>query len=69
MRILDRQHRLGKWGLDSQALQDIPPALDLHEQLLELYTPLQMQQAMAETIRRMKAGQTLEPEIYQKEAV
>ena len=69
MRILDRQHRLGKWGLDSQALQDIPPALDLHEQLLELYTPLQMQQAMAETIRRMKAGQTLAPEIYQKEAV
>jgi hypothetical protein len=69
MRILDRQHRLGKWGLDSQALQEIPPALDLHEQLLELYTPLQMQQAMAETIRRMKAGQTLAPEIYQKEAV
>ena len=67
MRILDRQIRLGKWGLDSQALQDLPPVLDLHEQLLELYTPLQMQQAMAETIRRMKAGQTLAPEIYQKE--
>lgn len=64
MRILDRQIRLGKWGLDSQALQDLPPVLDLHEQLLELYTPLQMQQAMAETIRRMRAGHTLAPEIY-----
>lgn len=67
MAILDRQIRLGKWGLDSQALQDLPPVLDLHEQLLDLYTPLQMQQAMAETMRRMAAGQTLEPEIYAKQ--
>jgi hypothetical protein len=64
MSILDRQIRLGKWGLDSQALQDIPPVLDLHEQLLELYTPLQMHRAMQETMRRMNAGETLSPEIY-----
>ena len=59
MRVLERFTRLGKWGLDSDALQSIPPVLDLHEQLLELYTPLQMQDAMRETIRRMDAGETL----------
>jgi hypothetical protein len=57
--MLDRSVRLGKWGLDSQALQELPPVLDLHEQLLALYTPAQMQEAMAETLRRMRAGQTL----------
>lgn len=66
MAMLDRMNRLGKWGLDSQALQDLPPVLDLHEQLLDLYTPLQMRQAMAETMRRMKAGQTLAPEDYKQ---
>lgn len=59
MRMLDRSSRLGKWGLDSQALQDLPPVLDLHEQLLELYTPKQMMNSMSETMRRMTAGQTL----------
>ena len=59
MRMLDRFNRLGKWGLDSAGIQDLPPVLDLHEQLLELYTPLQMQNSMKETIRRMKAGDTL----------
>lgn len=64
MGMLDRMNRLGKWGLDSQALQDLPPVLDLHEQLLDLYTPLQMRNAMKETMRRMKAGETLAPEDY-----
>ena len=62
MNMLDRFNRLGKWGLDAQALQDLPPVLDLHEQLLALYTPKQMQKAMLETMRRMKAGHTLAPE-------
>ena len=38
------------------ALQDIPPALDLHEQLLELGTPLQMANAMKEALARMNSG-------------
>lgn len=62
--MLDRHVRLGKWGVDAGALQNIPPVLDLHEQLLALYTPLQMQQAMQETIRRMKAGETLAVEDF-----
>lgn len=60
MAVLARSQRLGKWGLDAAGLQDIPPAIDLHEQLLELSTPLQMQKAFNETIRRMNAGYGME---------
>lgn len=59
MLVKSRFDRLGKWGLDATSLQDIPPAIDLHEQLLDMSTPLQMQNAMAETIRRMNAGHAL----------
>lgn len=54
--MLGRFNRVGKWGVDHHALQDIPPALDLHEQLLELSTPLQMMTAMRETLARMQQG-------------
>jgi hypothetical protein len=54
--MLGRFKRLGAWGVDHHALQDIPPALDLHEQLLELSTPLQMANAMQETLQRMNDG-------------
>lgn len=64
MHMLDRALRLGRWGVDALALQNIPPALDLHDQLLELCTPLQMQQAMQAVLERMRAGQTLAPEDF-----
>ena len=60
MSVLARSKRINKWGLDAAGLQDIPPAMDLHEQLLELSTPHQMQQAMRETLRRMEAGHGIE---------
>lgn len=60
MSVLARSKRIGKWGLDAAGLQDIPPAIDLHEQLLELSTPLQMQQAMRETLLRMNSGHGFE---------
>lgn len=63
--MLDRSVKLGKWGADAGALQNIPPALDLHDQLLALYTPLQLQNAMAEVVKRMKAGETLGVEDFQ----
>lgn len=62
--MLDRGVRLGKWGVDAGALQNIPPVLDLHDQLLALYTPLQLRNAMGEVIRRMKAGETLAVEDF-----
>lgn len=59
MRCLQRHQTTGRWGFDGPALQDIPPALDLYEQLLALSTPQQMQDAMTETIRRMESGNHL----------
>ncbi len=59
MRALARFRKLGKWGFDAIALQDLPVVLDLHEQLLEKCTPLQLQKAMNETIDRMNRGQVL----------
>lgn len=59
MRCWQRHQASGRWGFDGPALQDLPPALDLYEQLLALSTPQQMQDAMAETIRRMESGNHL----------
>ena len=56
-RCLKRHKQLGVWGFDGLALQDVPVAIDLHEQLIDLYTPLQLQTAMKEVLRRMDAGQ------------
>ena len=56
VRCLARHATTGRWGFDGPALQDIPPAIDLHEQLLGLSTPLEMADAMKEAIRRMDAG-------------
>lgn len=55
-----RYERTGRWGFDYRALQAIPPAIDLHEQLLELSTPKQMMDAMREVVRRMNSGQVHE---------
>ena len=60
MRILARQSRIGRWGIDGQALQDIPPAIDLYEQIMQLSTPLQMADAIRETNARMRAGEVLQ---------
>ena len=57
VRCLARRKRTGVWGFDGPALMDIPPAIDLHEQLVANQTPLQMQKAMLEVIRRMDAGE------------
>lgn len=57
LRAKDRYTRLGVMGLDGQALTDIPLMLDLHEQLVELSTPLQMQMAIRESYARMNRGQ------------
>jgi len=56
MRCIERHHRLGVWGFDALALQTIPAAIDLHESILELSRPTQMQDAMRETLLRMRRG-------------
>lgn len=58
MRTLRRWKSTGRYGFDGPALFEIAECIDLHEQLIELQTPLQMQTAMKEVIRRMDAGET-----------
>ena len=45
--------------LTHQDIEDIEPVIDLHEQLLELSTPLEMERALLEVLRRAAAGETL----------
>ena len=59
MRSLARNKLFGRWGLDGPAIQDLSVALEIHEQLLSLSTPSQMQGYMAEVIKRMNAGETI----------
>ena len=59
IRTIERHNATGRMGFDGMALQDIPPALDLYEQILGLSTPMQMQAAMRETLARMNRGLTL----------
>lgn len=56
LRTLLRHHTTDRWGFDGPALHEIPPALDLHDQFLELNTPLQMQEALTESLVRLHAG-------------
>lgn len=58
-RIRDRHQRTGSPALSHQDIEDIAPVIDLHEQLLELSTPLEMERALLEVLRRAAAGETL----------
>lgn len=57
MRMLARHQRTHRWGVDHQDLRDLPPALDLYHQLLQLSTAGQMATAMREVLQRAAAGQ------------
>jgi hypothetical protein len=59
-RCIERHHRLGAWGFDALALQEIPAAIELHESILELSTPVQMQDAMREVLVRQRQGNVYE---------
>ena len=60
MRCIERHHRLGVWGFDALALQEIPAAIELHESILELSTQGQMQEAMQVVLTRQRAGNIYE---------
>jgi hypothetical protein len=59
MSVWARFQRSRVWGVDYLALNHLPTAIDLYEQLLELSTPMQMQEAMNTTIKRMNDGHVL----------
>lgn len=54
LEIRNRYLRIGKFGADADALQKIPPVLDLHDEFLRHSTPAQMARAVATAIRRME---------------
>lgn len=62
MRVLDRKAKTQRWGLDGPALQNIPPALDLYEQLLTITTRDQIEHAMDAVVQRMQDGHVFLPE-------
>jgi len=43
-KVADRYHRVKRWGVDANALRDIPPIVDLYEELLRNATGGQMEQ-------------------------
>lgn len=59
MRCLERFNRLGKWGFDGPALDDVLSCVEFHEQLVHNSTPMQMRDAMLELRHRMEKGHTL----------
>jgi len=49
-RMWERHKRVGKWGFDGPGLADVALAIDLHEQLVRLSTPYELQQVMRRVI-------------------
>lgn len=58
-RIRERHQRTGSPALSHDDIEAITSVIDLHEQLLELSTPLEMRRALLEVLRRAAAGETL----------
>ena len=52
--IRARYDRLGKFGVDAEALENIPPLIDFYSDLLDLSTPKQMQNAVMESVKRIR---------------
>lgn len=61
MRVHKRHTETGRWGLDGPAFAEIELALQVYEQLVSLLTGGQLKDAMSEVIRRMQAGDVLQP--------
>lgn len=49
--VADRYTRVKRWGVDAKALRDIPPIVDLYEELLRNATGGQMEQWLGEVKR------------------
>ena len=58
-RAWHRYQRMGVLGFDGLALQDLPVAIDLHDQLMALLTPLQVSEAVREIQQRIEDGEVL----------
>ena len=54
LRCKERYQRTGRLGWDGLGLQEVPPALDLHEEIIANSTPHQMTEALLEQYSRIK---------------
>jgi hypothetical protein len=57
MHMRERHSRTGRWGVDAQARETIPAAIDLHHQILQGSSPRQMRDALLEVLHRCESGQ------------
>ena len=60
MRAKGRHDRHGRYGLDGAGMQALADALDIHDQQMRLHTAGEMESALVEAIKRMRAGDVLE---------
>lgn len=56
MAMRARYMRVGRWGVDAQARETIPPLLEWHETILRHSTPAEMKDALYEVLDRCKRG-------------
>ena len=56
-----RYHRVGSFGADALALADVPPGLDLYDQLMGFSNPLELVQAVCKSWQRIVQGHVLLP--------
>lgn len=59
--IRSRYHRVGRFGADATALRNVPPGLDLHDQVLALINPLQLAKAMRQCYDAILARNVIDP--------
>lgn len=59
--IKQRYSRTGRFGATSSELADVPPALELYDQLLSFSNPLQLVNAAHESFDRIRRGDVLTP--------
>ena len=56
-----RFHRVGSFGADAVALADVPPGLDLYDQLMGFSNPLELVRAVCKSWQRIEQGHVLAP--------
>ncbi|WP_447639563.1 hypothetical protein [Pandoraea norimbergensis] len=59
MRAKARGERTGKWGLDGDGIRDLRAAITAHDAQMATASKAQVQHAISEMHRRMKAGDVL----------
>jgi hypothetical protein len=67
LRCKSRFYKTGRWGFDGPALSAITDMLDVYEQMAGLLKPHQIQDDLAEAMRRERDGQGLDHPEFEME--